>query len=466
MLTYEPILAFTGTNLHVSPFLIGKGEVFFAKNLSSKKIGTFVKTGDYQIKNAQITASQNILGGCDFQRVAGTHTHVVACDGAVNSDIYIDVAGTWTAQSQALTKNNKVRFAYSPALDNLFAVDYVDATRSYNGSAWSTVTNVTGAPKGKVLLAFGERIYILNAVVGATSYATRIYRSSLVDTGSITWDTTNDWITFDDVIVGGGRVGDNMLVLCENSSYIFTNSDEKYQIGKIGCVSHESIAEYDKYTFFASNYGFYATDGTTPQKVSLPIQEIWDNISYANLSEIKTAILDDYVYVFVGNLTYPETINNCLLEYDINQNDWNVIELGTSGKSLHTFVGSSGKKLFLGDNNGKIFQMFTSGQQNAVDFPSVLETHWFYGSSPKFLDDYFELWVYGDDYPSISVSVKLDDENAKWEPVGSVEGSTDFVSFKKRGYRIKFRLQEISGKNLYKLDGLEVGYLPAAEKTK
>ena len=46
-------------------------------------------------------------------------------------------------QSQALTKNEKVRFAHSPTLDFLFASKISDATRSYNGSSWSTTTNVT-----------------------------------------------------------------------------------------------------------------------------------------------------------------------------------------------------------------------------------------------------------------------------------------------------------------------------------
>ena len=158
-----------GINRNTSPFLIEDGEMIDIQNFTTTKIGVLKKTGDYTIKNAQVTASQDILGGVDFQRAAGTHEHYIAVDGASNADIFKNVTGTWTAQSQSLTKNNKVRFDYSPALDTLFACNYADATRSYNGSSWSTATNVTSAPKAKFIINFGQRIYLLNCVIGATS---------------------------------------------------------------------------------------------------------------------------------------------------------------------------------------------------------------------------------------------------------------------------------------------------------
>jgi hypothetical protein len=457
---YDTLLAFSGMNLHTAPQLIGKGEVSFTKNLSSKKIGIFTKTGDYEIKNAQITNDHSILGGVDFQRADGTHTHVVACNGASNADIYIDVTGTWTAQSQALSAGKQIMFAFSPALDTLFAVNETDDTRSYDGSSWSTVTNVTDAPKGKVIVSFGDRLHILNATVGTDTFSTRSYRSSTVETGSITWNTTDDWFTFDDSIITAGKVGDNLMILCKNSSHILTLGDEKYQIGKIGGVSIGGIAEYDDYGFFASYHGVYASNGSTPQKVSLPIQELWDNIPYANLANIQMAINNDYLYVYIGDLTVPETINNCLLEYDINQNDWNIIELGTECKQLYNCVTTLGKKLFMGDDDGNIFQMFTSNSQNTSTFGSVMETEWTYGTDPKYIDDFKELWLHGKDISSLSVSIKLDNDSSRWIPIGEFNGPTSVIKFSHRAGRVKFRLQESGSGNLYEIHTLEIGYDP------
>jgi len=166
---YSTIYLSGGINRNTSPFLIEDGESSDIQNFTTTKIGVLKKTGDYELKNAQIISSKNILGGFDFQRVNGTHEHIVAIDGASNAGIYKDVNGTWTTQSQSLTAGSKVRFAYSPALDTLFACNYSDATRSYNGSSWSTSTNVTSAPKAKYIINFGQRIYVLNCVVGATS---------------------------------------------------------------------------------------------------------------------------------------------------------------------------------------------------------------------------------------------------------------------------------------------------------
>ena len=287
---YKTIYLSGGINRNTSPFLIEDGESSDIQNFTTTKIGVLKKTGDYELKNAQIISSKNMLGGFDFQRVDGTHEHIVAIDGASNAGIYKDVSGTWTTQSQSLTAGSKVRFAYSPALDTLFACNYSDATRSYDGSSWSTSTNVTSAPKAKYIINFGQRIYVLNFLVGATSYISRAYYSSTVDSGSITWDTTNDWDTFNDVITGVGKSGENMFVGCQNSCWEYTFAGAKYQVSGHGCVSHDGISEYGTWLFFPSHDGMYLFDGSKEMKVSLAVQDYWDAIPNANLSSIQAKI--------------------------------------------------------------------------------------------------------------------------------------------------------------------------------
>ena len=59
---YEQIFAFSGINRQVSPFLPKDGEYYEGRNLITKKIGVLKKTGDYEIKRSQITATKDILG--------------------------------------------------------------------------------------------------------------------------------------------------------------------------------------------------------------------------------------------------------------------------------------------------------------------------------------------------------------------------------------------------------------------
>jgi hypothetical protein len=465
MLNYSPVDLAGGINRNVSPFLIESGECIDIQNFTQSKIGVLKKTGDYELKNAKITSSQNIIGGFDFQRVDGTHEHIVAINGSSNAEIYIDESGTWTSQSQTLTKDTKVEFAYSPALDTLFSCNYSDATRSYNGTSWSTSTNVTDAPKAKYILDFGQRIYLLNCIVGSDSYISRAYRSSLVDTGSITWDTTNEWVTFDDVITGGGKNGENMFIGCQNSCWIFTLANSRYQISRIGCVAHEGISEYSSYTFFPSYDGMYLYNGETTIKISSSVQDFWDAIPNANLSSIKSEVRKDHLYVYIGNVTVSgRVLSNVVLDYNILQNNWTRLSLGESVKNMHLFTESTGKELFIGNDDGEIFQMFTSGSQNGSPFASYIESQWFYGSGSKEVDEFRELWAHGEKLSGLKVKYSVDDKD--WKDAGELNGFADLVKFSILGKRIKFLLEETSANNLYEVHSLETGFLPRFQEKK
>jgi hypothetical protein len=460
--TYEQIIGFSGINRDVASFLGTKGEYAEVQNLHTPKIGVLKKTGDYEIKGAQITNNYNILGGIDWLRADGTHLHLVACDGVSNADIYQYVTDTWTAQSQSLTAGSKVRFTYSPSLDTLFAVSYSDATRSYNGSAWSTSTNVTSCPQAYYIIEFGRRIYVLNCYITATAYPTRAYRSSLVDSGTITWDTTNDWIVFDDVLSGVGKLGENMLVGCKNSMWSFSLNDEKYQISGHGCVSHESIASYGAWGFWASRDGVYGHDGGSDQKISLPIQEYWDAIPEASLANIQAKVLGHNLYVSIGDVTVGgRALTNVVFNYDILRNDWNRMSLADTVKHLHPYVTSSGQRLFMGNDDGEVFQMFASETQNTATISSFLETNWIDGSDIKAKDTFYELWGFGKRLNGLKVSYKLDNDDNDWEGVGELNGSIASVKFKATGNRIKFLLEENSKNSLYELEQLQIGYVPA-----
>ena len=462
---YQTIFGLSGINRGVSPLLAAEGELLDTENLVSEKIGVLKKSFDFSIKNAQIHASQNIVGGIDYARVSGTHTHLVACDSISGVDIYENVAGTWTAASQSLTTGTKVRFAVDPALDTLFAANYSDATRSYNGSAWSISTNVTSAPKFKYIFYFGNRVWGFFANTG-TAYPTRGYRSSLDDAGSITWDTTNDWFNFGDVLTGVGKNGDNMFVGCENSMFIVPlDADAMYRVSDHGCVSHESIASYGVWTFWAARDGVYAFNGKEDKKISLSIQDYWDGIAEANLSSIQAVVLGHHLYIYVGALTSPDTYSNVIFDYNILQNTWNRGFLGETMTNLHTYITSSGKKVFMGNDEGEVFQLFNSSTQFTKAFPASLETNWLYGSGERYMDTFYELWGYGDQLSGIQVFYKVDNDT-DWNAIGDLNGPTDFVKFKVKAYRIKYRIHEYSKNNLYSLHGLEHGFEPQYPKEK
>lgn len=465
---YETLVGFNAVNRQVSPFITNIGDLSEVQNLRTDKIGVLSKSFDYSIKGAQITSGQDIIGAVDFQRNDGTHEHFVAIDGASNAEIYKYVTDTWTSQSQSLTAGSKVRFAYSPTIDTLFACNYDDATRSYNGSSWSTSTNVTDAAQGRYPIAFGDRIYILNCYVGGTAYPSRGYRSDAIETAA-TWDTA-EYIVFEDAITGVNMNGENMFVTCQNSTWIFTLADERFQMSSIGGVSHESIVAKGRYTFYAARDGYYAFDGRETFKVSSAIEDYWKKIPESNFDNIQAVTKGDHIYIYIGDITAPwdsnVTLQNVIFDYNTLQNNWSRGKLGTGATNLHQFVESTGQEIFMGDEDGSVFQMFDgSGQQNGVDYESALETHWFYGSGANVEDDWLEVWGYGDYLSGLKVSYKTE-EREDWKPVGELNADTDvaFMGEGVRSYKIKLRLAEHSGKNLFDLHRLDVGYMSAYEK--
>ena len=115
----------------------------------------------------------------------------------------------------------------------------------------------------------------------------------------------------------------------------------------------------------------------------------------------------------------------------------------------------------MGNDDGEIFQLFTSDGQYTAEFTSFIETGWFFGSSPKYRDDYYALWGFGEKLSGLKVSYRVDDSD--WKAVGQLNGSTDFVKFIVRGYRIKFLLQETSKNNMYEIHRLTLDWQPSHE---
>jgi hypothetical protein len=455
---YKTIYLVGGINRNVSTFLNQDGELSDIQNFELSKIGVLKKSGGYSLKNAQVTALMNILGGFDFQRADGTNEHFIAVDGA-NAGIYKDVGGTWTDQSQTLTSGAYVRFAYSPVLDVLFACNYSDATRSYNGTSWSTSTNVTDAPKAKYITSFGDRIYLLNCVVGATSYVSRAYRSTTTDTSPITWDA-DEWISFNDVITGVGKVGENMFVGCDSSCWVWTLEEVKYQASGRGCVSHDGIVSYGNSVFFPSDDGMYLYDGSKDINISLAVKDYWDAIPVANRVYIKAKMKGHHLYISIGDVVVDgRSLSNVILDYNVLQNTWSRFSIGEDVMEMHTFTESTGEEIFIGNNNGEVFQLFgTNTDQDGSVFTSFIETPWYYGSGPREIDDFTELWAYGEDLSGLKVKYKID--NKGWISAGELNSSSDFVNISTSGKRIKFLLEETSKGNMYELHALDIGYQP------
>jgi hypothetical protein len=256
-----------------------------------------------------------------------------------------------------------------------------------------------------------------------------------------------------------------MFVGCQKSCWLFTLSDARLKISTRGCVSHDGITEYGSWTFFPSHDGMYVFDGGQDTKITLPIQDYWDAIPDANLSSIKAKVLGHHLYIYIGDVTVDgRSLTNVIFDYNILQNNWHRLSIGENVEDMHIYTESAGKELFIGNDDGEIFQMFESETQNTSVFSSFVETPWFYGSGPRDIDNFREFWAHGNKLSGLKVSYKVDDGG--WIPIGELNGFADILRFNVSSKRIKFLLEETSSNNMYELHGWEVGFMPKFPETR
>lgn len=72
-------------------------------------------------------------------------------------------------------------------LDGMFMVNGSDSNYFYNGSTWSTTTNLADSPKGKYIKEHLTRLYLYSVVMAGTTYQSRVCYSDFPKNGQITW---------------------------------------------------------------------------------------------------------------------------------------------------------------------------------------------------------------------------------------------------------------------------------------
>jgi hypothetical protein len=91
----------------------------------------------------------------------------------------------WVNAPVQLTGAGEVFF--ESFLDGVFMVDGTDSNYFYDGSNWSTSTNLADSPKGKYIKEHLTRLYLFNVVMAGTTYNSRACYSDYPKNGAITW---------------------------------------------------------------------------------------------------------------------------------------------------------------------------------------------------------------------------------------------------------------------------------------
>ena len=125
--------------------------------------------------------AQNISGLFGYNNLYSSVNKLFAA--YVNDIVDVD---TNAGYSQNLTPNTNAEFA--TYIDYCFFANGVDPTRSFNGTAWSTLGVVNRAPIFKYLKTYNTRLYGAYSTVNGETYPSRVWNTGLPHNNLPRWE--------------------------------------------------------------------------------------------------------------------------------------------------------------------------------------------------------------------------------------------------------------------------------------
>jgi hypothetical protein len=200
------------------------------------------------------------------------------------------------------------------------------------GGAWTAATGTL--PLGKYMVAHGTRLWVLGLTTfaGVSDPKSAIVWSELGDGRNWPAANVNVLDPFDGgELTGAGRVGPYLLVFKRNKTWLIYDLDtgaNRQLSGSIGCISHRSIVDTPRGTFFMSERGPAICDGNEIKLIEdklnlMPLIDLTD--TQANLTrQVHAIYLNDDVYLNIGQYRSASPSHNeyPLSQYDLINDAW------------------------------------------------------------------------------------------------------------------------------------------------
>ena len=440
------VMNFQGVNSKVSNFLKPVEELKSAQNIDLSEIGTVKKAKGYTKVGDTLESGKNILGLFDYQQVGGTTRQlaVVNNSGDTASGLEYNNGGTWTSISgaNALTADSQMEFAYFAMIDYVLMVNDDDATASLTGLTYSTSTNVTNAPKGKDIVLFKNQFYIIGR---STKRATVYYSDLPASDDSIAWDNTNNYfhIPSSEPLTACAVNGDQLLIFTDSS--LWRCSAEGIGLERVhgapGTHSPKQVFTVGRFTFYFNRTGFYAYDGVGSQRISNKIEDYVSDIDQTKLANVCGAPLGTHAYWFVDDLS-TKSINQAGLDYDIVGNTWAPLGYGVTPKVVAPFIVSGAQKLYMGADDGNVYELFEDDNFNEGAINGRLRTNDFGMGYPEYQKTIKAMYLIAKKQTGTTLTVKVSKDFGTYVAYGTVDLGTDNLIVE------KFSVEDTTAKHI------------------
>lgn len=379
-----------GINTKTNPLILRDTEFELLVNYDLDELGSIKKRKGYDVFASQPTDDKRVLGLYQYTNTTSSTetTQVMVIDKGNNANtiIYYNNAGTWTASKSndtyAATITNFNRYRFATFVDYLFRVngrDSVATSKDVNGGIWGAI-NAPGTITPAFIAVFKDRVYVANDVGTSGS---RMYFSSLPSSGSITWDTTNDYVDVNpddgDEITALENNGNRLLVFKTRALYRWDyGQTEADRLIGIGTKSQESVkTNFDLgITFFANPKGIFAYTPASlrPRLISRKIQKWINAVPAADWNDVVAEVDEDHYYCYLSDsITVPgvgdngedRTFTNVMAVYTISLDAWTIYSLHTKWRFANRLIQSSAEDIYFGSHEGRTYKWLSGNEDDS-----------------------------------------------------------------------------------------------------
>jgi hypothetical protein len=350
----------------VSDALMPQNSVSEAINVDFNIIGgAIVRKGTSKLSTA-LSGSSTIDGVSVFSNDGNTINYPVAMSGG---SAYFYNGSVWASiSSGTFTSGNKV--SMTTFGNRIYAANGVNDMLSWSGSGGWSSTNCLTSVYPKYIESFKSRMY----AAGDPTNPDRLFFSSVISSGSITWNISSGFININPSDKAGNitaltKASAYLLIFKDRAMYRWDGSSTQPDLlVDIGTSSQRSVKTVKGIVYFFSPYGIYRTDGGYPEWISKPVQDFIDAIPLASWPSVS-AYSDDKIYeCFIGDVTVNGTVyTNVSLRFDTTSQSWTTRSYSKAFTSFDRFYSSTYGATNIGGTTDSFVMAMNYGNSDAGD---------------------------------------------------------------------------------------------------
>ncbi len=432
-----------GMNVMSSPFNSIKGEWKVILNADIPKIGTVRKRLGYK-KILDTPDSSEVLSLIPYEiGNAGKMIMINASGNAYASDTLTVGSGSW-GTAIAIGLSTTERWGWTVLNGYLFLGNGIVSQKT-DGIAF---TDVVGMPIFRYATTLFQRLYCS----GVTASPSTLFWSETGDgTGwsevapadASSTDIEKDW---KGNIRAIGFSNDRILIYKDRMMKRWDDEYMRTIMDSDGIEASYSLSDIEGMLLYLNHNSISIYDGDAPKEISFPIWSIINSIDFSdtNKNRICGEVFQKKYYLSVGDVKLDDgtIVTNAVIVYDFRYNIFSIYSLAHRMTAMSKILTTAGEeKLYMGDINGNVYEMFNGNDDDGEDIEMLLESQIIYPYGGGFTINPKLLTVVTEQ--ANNMVVKIGTDYGQLKEIGSLQESVENILVNEiigetNGFRLQF----------------------------